>query len=31
MYNHKVNFVKGNATKFEKNGDKIKVTLNLEG
>lgn len=31
MKNHKINFLKGNATKFEKNGDKIKVTLDLEG
>lgn len=31
MSNHKINFLKGNALKFEKNNDKIKVTLDLEG
>lgn len=31
MENHKIKFLKGNATKFEKEGNKIKVTLDLEG
>ena len=31
MENHKIKFLKGNAIKFEKDGNKIKVTLDLEG